>query len=156
MKCLYIVSVFACLVWQNVFAAVPQKLSQFPEGDRMVYSRLIESYRRGDAAAVTKQRNLMVRHYPKSVFLDNAYYLSGVLDFQSNRLGEALKSFDTVTDKFPLSNKRVSALFAMAMTYKKLNLGRQSHSVFKKIIKEYPGSPESQRAWVQLRMEKQL
>ena len=138
----------------GALAAVPKKLNAFTEGDRMVYTRLVEAYRKQNLAEVQNQRRLLEKNYPQSVHLDNAYYLTGMLEYQNQYLGEAVRSFNTVTDRFPKSNKRPAALFAMAMSYKKLNLNPQAVSVFKRVMKEYPGSPESQRAWMHLQLEK--
>lgn len=137
-------------------AAVPGKLASFPEGERLVYTRLIEAFHKNQLADVIKQRQLLERNYPRSVHLDNAYYLNGMVELQNNRLGEALKTFAVVRDRFVKSNKRPSALFASAATYQKLNLPTQAHRVYKRIITEYPGSPEAQRAWMQLRIEKEI
>jgi TolA-binding protein len=136
------------------FAAVPKKLNAFSEGDRMVYTRLVEAYRKNDLAEVQRQRRTLEKNYPQSVHLDNAYYLTGMLEYQNQYLGEAVRSFNTVTDRFPKSNKRPAALFGLAMSYKRLNLHSQALHVFNELAKEYPGSPESQRAWMHIQMEK--
>lgn len=145
----------------GVYAATPKKLANtaptknaFEEGERLVYTRLVEAFRKNDLAEVTKQRQLLERNYPQSVHLDNAYYLTGTLEFQQNQIGESIRTFNTVTDKFPKSNKRPAALFGLAMSYKRLNLKPLSVKVLQTITKEYPGSPESQRAWMHLRLEK--
>jgi TolA-binding protein len=138
-------------------ASIPsKKASFFPEGERLVYTRLVEAYHHNQIQEVIRQRQTLERNYPLSVHLDNAYYLNGMVELQNNRLGEAIKTFDVVKNRFVKSNKRPSALFAIAATYQKLNLPAQAHRVFQKIMSEYPGSPESQRAWMQLRVEKEL
>lgn len=139
----------------SVFAAVPKKLNAFPEGERLIYSRLVDAYRRNEFTQVLQQRRLLEKNYPSSIHLDNAYYLSGMLQFQMGRYGEAIRDFNTVTDRFPRSNKRPSALFAMAATYERLGLKLQATRVLESLIKEYPGSQESQRAWMQLKILKQ-
>jgi TolA-binding protein len=68
--------------------------------------------------------------------------------------GEAVRDFNKVTDQFPKSNKRPGALFALAATYDRLGLKPQAIRVYQSVIKDYPGSQESQRAWMQLQMEK--
>jgi TolA-binding protein len=141
---------------QSALAATPQKLSQFPEGDRMVYGRLVDAYRKGNLIEVIHQRDLMAKYFNSSVYMDRAYYMTGLLQFQHNRYGEALRDLDIVTDKYLLSIKRPSAFFAMAMTYKKLNLNHQSQLILKKVIKEYPSSPEARRAAMQLRLETKI
>jgi tetratricopeptide (TPR) repeat protein len=136
-------------------ASTPQKLSQFPEGERLVYGRFLEAYHHTQWQEMLKERNILERNYPSSVHLDNAYYLTGMVEFQQNRLGEALKSFSTVRERFEKSNKRPSALFAMGVTYNKLGLAPLQQKVFNQLIREYPGSMESQRAWMQLRVDKE-
>ena len=111
------------------FASVPQKLSQFPEGERLVYERLLDAYHHNQWQELLKQRAMLERGYPTSIYLDNAYYLTGVMEFQQNRLGEALRSFSVVRDRFEKSNKRAGALFAIAMTYNRLKLSPDRKSV---------------------------
>lgn len=135
-------------------AAVPKKLNSFPEGERLVYTRLVQAFRTAKLDEVINQRQILERNYPGSVHLDNAYYLTGMLQFQSEQFPEALKSFNVVREKYIKSNKRPAAMFGMAMTYQKLNLESLAHKVLQKIVTEYPGSPESQRASLSLRMEK--
>jgi TolA-binding protein len=142
------------------FAAIPAPSSShpavkaFPEGERLVYSKLVEAFHHNDLATVVRERQILERNYPNSVHLDNAYYLNGMVELQHNRLGEAIKTFDVIKEHYVKSNKRPSALFAIGATYQRLNLPVQAHRVFSQVIKEYPGSPESQRAWMQLRVEK--
>ena len=142
-----------CVGAPMALAATPQKLNAFPEGERLIYTRLVEAFRHNQTAQVKLERGLLERNYPQSVHLDNAYYMTGVLEYQNMRYGEALKSFDTVRNRFAKSNKRPAAMLATAMTYQKLNLAPLAHRVFEGIMKEYPGSPESQRAWMQLQVE---
>lgn len=149
-------SICAILVFGSnlALAAVPGKLTSFPEGERLLYSRLVEAFRRNQLSTVVQQRQLLEKNYPKSVHLDNAYYLTGMLEFQNGMYGEAVRDFNKVTDLFPKSNKRPSALFALAATYDRLGLKPQAVRVYQSVIKDYPGSPESQRAWMQLQLEK--
>lgn len=143
------------LLFSFAHGAVPKKLEAFPEGERLVYTRLLEAFRRGQMGDVASQRQLLERNYPASNHLDNAYYLSGMLEFQNGRYGEALKTFNVIRTRFPKSNKRPAALFATAMTYERLNLKPQAQRVLATLIQDYPGSPEAQRAWMQLKVEKQ-
>lgn len=141
-----------CTAAPMTYAAVPKKLNAFPEGERLVYTRLVEAFRHNQVAQVKAERGILERNYPQSVHLDNAYYMSGMLEFQNLHYAEALKDFSVVRNRYPKSNKRPSAMLASAVTYQRLNLVPLAHRVFQGIMKEYPGSPESQRAWMQLQM----
>lgn len=156
MKITWTLILMAAINCLPAFAAVPKKLNAFSEGDRMVYTRLVEAYRKNNLAEVRKQRVTLEKNYPQSLHLDNAYYLTGMLEYQNQYLGEAVRSFNTVTDRFPKSNKRPAALFGLAMSYKRLNLKPQALRVFNEVTQEYPGSPESQRAWMHIQLEKGL
>lgn len=134
------------------FAAKPSIQKSFPEGERVVYTRLVEAYRNGRVADVVSQRKTLERNYPDSIHLDNAYLMQGMLEYQNARYGEAIRAFQVVRDRFAKSNKRPSAMFATAMTYEKLNLKPQANRVLQSLIKEYPGSPEALRAQMQLKM----
>jgi TolA-binding protein len=150
-----VIGLLAILIATPVLhAAVPQKLNAFAEGERLVYTKLVEAYRRNQYAEVIAQRQILEKNYPNSIHLDNAYYMSGMLEFQNMRYANALKDFNVIRYKYTKSNKRASALLATAVTYQKLNLVPESHRVFSYVMKEYPGSPESQRAWMQLKLEK--
>lgn len=148
-----VISVIALVLFSSfVHAATPKNLNAFSEGERLIYTRVVEAFRKSDVVETKKQRDLLVRNYPTSVHLDNAFYLSGVLQFQNNQYAEAVRDFGVVTERFPKSNKRPAAMFAKAVTYEKLGLKPQATRLWKLIVKEYPGSQESQRAWMQLKI----
>jgi tol-pal system protein YbgF len=142
------------LLASSAWAAVPKdsKTETFPEGERMIYSRLQASFQKGDEEDVVKQKKLLEKNYPASVHLANAAFLLGALEYSQNHLGEALRAFDQVVNQYPLSNKRPSALFAMGMTYKKLELPNQATAVLDRVIQSYPGSPEAQRATLEVKL----
>ena len=146
----------AFLMSSTGHSAVPKNLNTFPEGERLVYTRLVQAFRTSKLDEVIKQRQVLERNYPHSVHLDNAYFLTGTLLFQKENYAEALKAFSVVRQKYIKSNKRPAAMYGMAMTYQKLNLAHQAQRVLQKIMTEYPGSPESQRAYMSLRMDSQV
>lgn len=127
--------------------------SQLPEGEKAIYLRVVEAYREGNVAQVYKFRDLLLKHYPRSVYADNALYLTGLLDYHKGRTAEAIQNFGDVTTRYPQSNKRVSAMYAKAVAYSKLNMPEFTKRLLKEIIDQYPGSPESQRAWIDLRLK---
>lgn len=149
-----VIGVFILTIAQSAMAATPQKLSSFPEGERLVYGKLVQAFRKSDMQELAKQREILERHFPSSVHLDNAFYLTGMLEFQNGQIGESVRSFSVVTNRFPKSNKRSAALFAKAVAYNRLNLKSQALRVWETVIKEYPGSPDAERAKMHIRMAK--
>jgi TolA-binding protein len=134
-------------------SAKPSMQSAFPEGERLIYTRLIEAYRKGNRQELLSQRQLLEKNYPTSIHLDNAYNMVGMLEFQGGRYGEAIQNFQVIRQRFPKSNKRSSALFATAMAYDRLKLPAQSKRLIHELIQEYPGSPESLRAQMFLKLQ---
>lgn len=131
-----------------------QKLgAALPEGEKAIYLRLIESYRKGDVQATYKFRDLMLKNYGSSIYADNALYLSGLLDYQRGRIAEAVHNFGELAKRYPNGNKRPAALYAKSVAYSKLNLPQLSKQILEEITRVYPGSPESQRAWMDLRLK---
>lgn len=124
-----------------------------PEGEKAIYLRIVEAYRKGDVKETYKFRDLLSKNYPKSIYGDNAFYLAGLLDYQRGRVAEAVKNFGEVVKRYPNGNKRAAALYAKSIAYSKLNLPHISRHLLEEITKNYPGSPESQRAWIDLRLK---
>jgi len=149
--------VVASVVWA---APIPTAISKkaalganLPEGEKAIYLRIVEAFRRGDIKETYKFRDMLVKNYPKSIYGDNAFYLAGLLDYQRGRVAEAVKNFGEVVKRYPHGNKRAAALYAKSMAYSKLNLPHISKKLLEEITKIYPGIPESQMAWIDLRLK---
>lgn len=147
---------FALILTANLAGAAPRtKLdygTQLPEGEKAIYMRLIEAYRSSSIKDTYKFRDMMLKRYPKSVYADNALYLAGLLDFQKGRIAESIQNYSELIRRYPQANKKVSALYAKSAAYTKLNLPQISKKILEEIVSKYPGSPESQRAWIELRL----
>lgn len=122
--------------------------------ERDLYGKAIELFRAKDKESLDGVRELMNQKFPASPHIDNVIYLSGLLEMRKDQFVPALRKFDSIVQAFPNGNKRVSALFAKAVIYKRLHLLDQSETVLNQVVKEYPGSPESQRAVMELKLLK--
>lgn len=140
----------------SVLAMTPPPGALFPEGENMLYARVIQAYRDGKVADLGRSQEMLLKYFPKSSLGDNALYMRGLLELQKDRLAESLKSFDQIEKQFPLGNKRASALFAKGIVLKRLNLEEAATSVFDRITKEYPASVESLRAQTELKLLKSV
>ncbi|MCB0365403.1 MAG: tetratricopeptide repeat protein [Bdellovibrionaceae bacterium] len=120
--------------------------------EKQLYSKAIDSFRGRDAASLRAASSLLKTKYPKSAHVDNALYLDALLLMQNEAYNPAIRRLEEVIKQHPKGNKRVAALFAKGVIYKRLNLIEQSRLVLAQVIKEYPGSPESQRAAYELRL----
>ncbi|MEO0335053.1 MAG: tetratricopeptide repeat protein [Pseudomonadota bacterium] len=124
--------------------------------EKLIYASLIKAYRKDDMKQTQSQLDQLVSYYPRSVYADNAYYLTGILQLKKGYLGQSIQTFDRVIKEYPRGNKRASAMYAKGIAYKKLRLVKPAKKHLNDVIKSYPGSLESQRAKVELRLIKKM
>jgi TolA-binding protein len=120
--------------------------------EMQIYEKVIEKYRVGDLRASDAFTHLLISKYPQSIFADNSLYMCGLLAIDKKFYGKALQSFNDILDRFPTSNKAVSALFAKGMLLKKMNLISQSKVTLLEVQKRFPGSPEFFRSDLELKI----
>jgi TolA-binding protein len=124
------------------------------KSDLEYYSEIISDYQSG------KYRNLSIRlksfakKFPRSPFLDNAYYLAGKMALEEKNYKDSVSFFQKVISEHPMSNKVVAAKFGKAMAYKNMNLNNQSLAVFGEIRRKHPQSPEYFRAETEIKLIK--
>lgn len=137
---------------QFTFSPADLKLNKMTESE--LYAELLHRYQNGNEASYRKAFLTMSRRYPKSTLRDEAYYMMGLLSVASKDYGAALQNFNWIFKNSPSSNRVVSALFAKAAVYKKMNLPALAEEVFRNVQLKYPGSPEALRAQNELRILK--
>lgn len=120
--------------------------------DVELYSEIVAAYQARDKAGMKSRVQKFMSRHAKSPFADNALYLAGRMALDQKSYGEALKYFNRVATEYPRSNRVVSAQFAKAIAYKKMNLDGEARRAFREVIQKYPGSPESFRADGEMRM----
>jgi hypothetical protein len=91
------------------------------------------------------------QRFPKSGRINEAHYMAGLLSLSYKNYGRALRSFDAVL-KNPRSPQASKAMFAKAMTYRRMNLGEPSKQLLTQIQARYPKTLEAQRAAVELKI----
>ncbi len=122
------------------------------KSDLEYYSEIISDYQAG------KYRNLSIRlkgfakKFPKSPFIDNAYYLAGKMALEEKNYKDSVGYFQRVISEFPMSNKVVAAKFGKAMAYRSMNLNNQSLAIFNEIRRKHPQSPEYFRAETEMKL----
>lgn len=122
------------------------------KSDLEYYSEIISDYQAG------KYRNLSIRlkgfskKFPKSPFLDNAYYLAGKMALEEKNYKDSVGYFQRVISEFPMSNKVVAAKFGKAMAYRSMHLNNQSLAIFNEIRRKHPQSPEYFRAETEMKL----
>ena len=147
---------FAVFFSLPAMAMTPHPGALFPEGENMLYARVIQAYRDSKLEDLRRSEEMLRKYFPQSSLADNALYMRGLLELQKDHLSEAVKSFDSIEKQFPLGNKRASALFAKGVVLKRLNLEEAAVSTFQRVAKQYPESVESLRAQTELKLLKSV
>lgn len=134
---------------------VVEKAPEIPKGENgehYLYSKIIDTYRSHNADEMKTTLRLLLKTYPDSIFADNALYMSGLQAFEMNDLAAARSAFERLLKEYPRSNKTASTLFLKAEIDKRS--GRASDAVrgFKMVRDFFPGSPESFRVSVELKL----
>ncbi len=117
-----------------------------------------EAFAKVKAAFDSKSKDLVplatafVRRFPKSNLIDDVTYIVGLGAFENRDYGRALRSWNMVISDFPQSKKRVSALLAKAVLLKRIDMNAESKKTFLDLVKQYPQSPEAERAQIELRL----
>ncbi len=122
------------------------------KSDRELYGELVGSYDRNNEIAFFSRLQAFQEQHPKSPLADDALYLAGLMSLSNKNYGPALRYFNQVLKRYPMSNKASASLFAKAVTLKKMNLTDESRRSFAKVRQAYPGSPEALRAETELKL----
>lgn len=136
------------------FTFTPADLQLSKMSETQLYSELLHRYQLGDELSYRKAFNVMSRRFPKSTLMDESLYMMGLLSVSSKDYGAALQSFNQILSQNASSNRAVSAMFAKAAVYKKMNLPDLAEEVFRSVQLKYPGSPEALRAQNELKILK--
>lgn len=124
------------------------------ESDVALYAQIVSAYQNNDEIGFKSRLQSLLSRFPKSSYSDNALFLAGRMAVNQKNYAQAIRYFSEIEKKYPHSNKMVSAKFAKAITYKKMNLPEFAQRTLKEVRVKYPGSPESFRADAELKILK--
>ncbi|MGZ3774693.1 MAG: tetratricopeptide repeat protein [Pseudobdellovibrionaceae bacterium] len=125
------------------------------ENDIILYAEMVNAYHEDNEIAFKSRLQNLLKRFSQSSYADNALFLAGRMALEHNNFAEAIRYFGQIEKEYPNSNKIVSAKFAKAMTYKRMNLPEFASRTLQEIKTKYPGSPESFRADAELKVIKQ-
>ena len=132
-------------VFSHSFAAIPK-------ADQTLYTKVIESYRKGDPILLNKSVRLLLKTSPTSVHADNALYLNGMLALSKSEYRRAIKNFNLMLRFYPQGNKLAAAMVGKGIAYRKLGKKEKSQKAFNTVLNKFPGSPEYFQSQFQLKL----
>ena len=91
-----------------------------------------------------------LRLYPKGIYVANAHYWLGEINFMQKNYDAAEEEFKTVTDKYSKSKRASDAMFKLALVHQNQGRDAQAKQELKQVMKRYPGTSAAQLAKLQL------
>ncbi|MGZ3769491.1 MAG: tetratricopeptide repeat protein [Bdellovibrio sp.] len=124
------------------------------ESDITLYAEMVSASQEDNEIAFKSRLQNMMKRFPNSPYADNALFLAGRMAVDHGNYAEAIRYFGQIEKNYPNSNRIVSAKYAKAMTYKRMNLPEFAERSLQEVRAKYPGSPESFRADAELKLLK--
>lgn len=158
----WIIALISCTLSASAFAATTpatskQKKDQAllveltgqdisKESDATLYAEMVGASRNNDEIGFKSRLQALLTNHPQSIYADSALFLAGRQAIDHGNYAEAIRYFGRIEKEYPHGKRAVSAQFAKAMVYKKINLPQIAKQVLQSVKAKYPGSPESFRA----------
>lgn len=105
-----------------------------------------ELFDAGDYVGARDVFDQFVKRFPASQQADNAYFWIGETHYREGRYEKAILTYQEVVDKFPDGNKVPAALLKQGMAFYKISDDINARLVLKRLVREYPASPEAGNA----------
>ena len=117
-----------------------------PDKDGTMYAHAFKTLRAGDYEVAAGEFRDFLQTYPESEHASDATYWIGEVYYVTRNTREALATFQSVTDKYPRSNKVPDALFKIAECERALGQKQQADDSIGVLLKNYPGSAAATKA----------
>lgn len=90
--------------------------------------------------------NTLIDQYPKSIYVDQAYYEKGETYIEMDNSSAAIASYNDVVTKFPTSALAPKSSLKIALALYNSNKKDDALQRYKDVVKKYPESTESKRS----------
>ena len=119
--------------------------------DQELYTDMQLSFQKRELPRLVRLYKSLSKNFPQSQLLDRSLFLVGELFLIKEMYSDALKTFKKLEQKHPLSSKIPAVQLAKSKIYLKMSLPSQARSALESIVNNFPGSPESQRASLEMK-----
>lgn len=110
---------------------------------RQLYYRVMEEFRRKDYEAALAGFRFFMALHGKSPLAASAQYWVGECEFRLGRYQEAITAFSKAASVSKQSHKRAVATIKMALAYRKLGKDQAARVMLKRVLVEFPDTPEA-------------
>ncbi len=113
---------------------------------RQLYGEALAAYKTGDYKKSSSLFSKFSAKYTGDNLADNALYWKGECFYARNEFFEALRTFETVWEKYPKGNKVPDSLFKAGLCCLRIEDRENALFYLKKALDEYPSHPASAKA----------
>lgn len=85
----------------------------------------------------------LIAKYPKSIYVDNAYFEKARAYVAMGQIKEAIYNYKVVKEKYPKGSLASQAMLQLGLLYYNNNEFENSMAFYKRVINEYPSTPEA-------------
>lgn len=93
----------------------------------------------------------LIAQYPKSVYVDNAYFEKAKANVALGQIKEAIYNYKVVKEKYPKGSLASQAMLQLGLLYYNNNEFDNSMAFYKRVVNEYPSTSEAADALSGLR-----
>lgn len=133
---------------RQVTEAKTQEVERTPEG---LYQKSLEAFKSSDLPKARAMFQRFLELYPKHELAANARYWIGETYYSEKNFEQAILEFQEVIKNFPGSDKVPAAMLKQGMAFREIDDLKSSRFVLKKLIDDYPDSPEAKKAGERLK-----
>ncbi|MFO7614365.1 MAG: tetratricopeptide repeat protein [Bacteroidales bacterium] len=119
--------------------------------DYALYYKALSEGARGNYNRKVDVLKVLVSNYPKSGYVDKAYYETALAYILLNQESQALIYFDKLIQAFPTNTKTIQAWLRKGFIYFNRSDYTQAVNSFKTVVDKFPGTKESQEALAALK-----
>lgn len=120
--------------------------------DKRVYEQALRAYHEQKLNKLVELRGVLEARSEYNPFLDNVIMLQAQLHMDKGQFSKAISLYNQVIQKHPKSEVRSRAILQKGFAYKILNLTKFAEKTFSNLVETYPGSPETARAKLELKL----
>ncbi len=124
----------------------PQRLSidgrevDVDKAEQAAFDRGLAEFKAGNHQAANQSFSAFLQRYPESGYLPQAYFWLGSTHFAQQECSKAIPAYQTVTTRFPNSQKAPEALLNIASCQLDLKDKGGARETLEQLLKKYPSS----------------
>lgn len=121
------------------------------QGDYSMLQKGICLGLQGNYAGKVDELDALISKYPKSVYVDNAYFEKARAYVAMGQIKDAIYNYKVVKEKYPKGSLASQSMLQLGLLYYNNNELDNSMAFYKRVINEYPSTPEAAEALTGLR-----